>query len=400
MTSRIWCLLLKIKPRLPAGVPALAISGDLAEGEVGIPYSSGFVLAGGVAPYTSVASGLPSWASINSTTGAITGNPDAAASTSVTVTATDAGGSPPAARTDSIVIYDELTLSGSLTSPINLGDSYSDGLTASGGKTPYFFEIISGSLPDGLTINSGTGLITGTATTAATFNFTYSVTDALGGNAISLDTIVVNGPAGFGFNPADKGTHIVLSNGNFSCATSGAGGWESVRSVTSHSSGKYLLGAEFQYTTGGAGVRMIGLADSSASLASYLGGGGGKALAWQFGTTHQETGGPTFHGSFDSTLPTPSDAPANTKYQGLMAIDFAIGVWLSDHTQSAWMGGGDPVAGTNPTFTFDSAAGSTFFAAMSVYLTEPSAQTIFTSGPWPSTVAALAATCTGFSDWG
>lgn len=46
-----------------------------------------------------------------------------------------------------------------------------------GGVTPYSFAVTDGSLPDGLALNSETGIITGTATTLGEFSFTVTCTD-------------------------------------------------------------------------------------------------------------------------------------------------------------------------------------------------------------------------------
>jgi hypothetical protein len=56
--------------------------------------------------------------------------------------------------------------------------AYSSSLVATGGTQPYKFSISSGSLPSGLTLNTSTGAITGTPTTAGTYSFTASVTDS------------------------------------------------------------------------------------------------------------------------------------------------------------------------------------------------------------------------------
>jgi hypothetical protein len=51
-------------------------------------------------------------------------------------------------------------------------------LTASGGTTPYTWSITSGSLPPGLSLNTGTGAIAGTPTAAGTYSFTAQVSDS------------------------------------------------------------------------------------------------------------------------------------------------------------------------------------------------------------------------------
>ena len=56
--------------------------------------------------------------------------------------------------------------------------AYTATLTASGGTSPYTWSIAGGSLPSGLTLNAGSGAITGTPTATGTFSFTVQVRDA------------------------------------------------------------------------------------------------------------------------------------------------------------------------------------------------------------------------------
>jgi len=70
------------------------------------------------------------------------------------------------------------------TAPIALADlttnqSASLALTGSGGTPPYSYTLLSGKLPDGMTLASD-GTISGTPTTAGQFNFIYELTDSLG----------------------------------------------------------------------------------------------------------------------------------------------------------------------------------------------------------------------------
>lgn len=59
-----------------------------------------------------------------------------------------------------------------------VGVAYNQTLSATGGKTPYTWSISDGTLPPGLSLNPGTGLVSGTPTTAGTFNFTIRCTGA------------------------------------------------------------------------------------------------------------------------------------------------------------------------------------------------------------------------------
>ena len=70
---------------------------------------------------------------------------------------------------------------GSLTAPV-IGSSYSQTLTASGGTSPYTFTVISGSLPAGLSLNSG-GVLSGTPTAVGTFTFTVQAQDSTSGGS-------------------------------------------------------------------------------------------------------------------------------------------------------------------------------------------------------------------------
>lgn len=59
-----------------------------------------------------------------------------------------------------------------------VGEPYSAEVAVAGGTPPYTFAIIAGTLPDGLTLDTVTGIISGTPTTAGVFNFTIQVTDS------------------------------------------------------------------------------------------------------------------------------------------------------------------------------------------------------------------------------
>lgn len=78
-----------------------------------------------------------------------------------------------------------------------VGTAYSETITAQGGTSPYTYAVTSGSLPAGLSLSSS-GVISGTPTTAATSNFTITVTDANGFTGSQAFQITIATPSNGG----------------------------------------------------------------------------------------------------------------------------------------------------------------------------------------------------------
>ena len=184
----------------PAPVPPPAITtASLPGGTVGVFYNQTLAASGGTTPYSwSLASGsLPAGLSLNSSTGAITGIP-AGPGTTTTFTArvTEAGAS---ARSDTqglsiaIVVAPLAIATTSLPSGI-VGVPYSQTLAATGGVPSYTWTRIAGKLPNGLTLNSSTGAITGKPSKWGTYTFTLRVTDTQGTQASKSFTVQINRP--------------------------------------------------------------------------------------------------------------------------------------------------------------------------------------------------------------
>lgn len=72
-----------------------------------------------------------------------------------------------------------LTVSGSLPTA-TIGIAYSGSIQVTGGTAPYAFALVYGTLPAGLSLDSKTGAISGTALTVGSYLFSISATDNLG----------------------------------------------------------------------------------------------------------------------------------------------------------------------------------------------------------------------------
>ena len=175
----------------------------LAAGLVGSAYSATLAATSGTAPYTwSLVSGtLPAGLSLNTSTGAITGAPTTAGTSSITVQAADTKGLV-GTKALSIAVTAPAVLAISTTSLAGgtVGTAYSVTLAAAGGTKPYTWSISTGTLPAGLTLNSSTGAITGTPTTSGASSITVRVTDAAARTitkALSINVVLPAIPGAF-----------------------------------------------------------------------------------------------------------------------------------------------------------------------------------------------------------
>ncbi len=184
--------------------PSISFSPTLPGGNVGVAYT-GSVAATGVlgAPTYTIASGsLPADLSLNPSTGAITGTPKAAdaGTATFTVTVTDAYGDTATSGSLSIAIAaaPAITFTGSVPTTGTYGVAFSGSAAATGGAGALTYSISAGALPPDLSLNAGTGAITGTPSKAAdvgAFNFTVKAADAYGDSATQSYTLTISYPA-------------------------------------------------------------------------------------------------------------------------------------------------------------------------------------------------------------
>jgi hypothetical protein len=161
----------------------------------GAAYTGSVTPSGGHSPYTyAVQTGaLPTGISLNASTGAISGSSTSVGSYAGTFRVTDVGGRTADTAAFAFDVTAALSISKSFADGTE-NTAYSGSATASGGATPYTYSVFSGALPTGLTLNAGTGAVTGTPTTPGTFNFVIRVTDNLGAtaNAASQQVVIAN----------------------------------------------------------------------------------------------------------------------------------------------------------------------------------------------------------------
>ena len=184
----------------------------LSPGTAGSAYSTTFV-ATGTTPITwSVSAGsLPTGMGLNSSTGAYTGTPTVAGTYTFTIRATNAGGSD--SDPYQHVINPSSSGAPAITGPASpltdgtQGTPYSATFTATG-TAPITWGF-TGTLPPGLALDASTGAYTGTPTTAGTYNFTITATNAAGSDSDPYQHTIA-GPV----PPAITGPASPLSPGN------------------------------------------------------------------------------------------------------------------------------------------------------------------------------------------
>lgn len=176
------------------GGSALAVQtvSPLPGGQIGVAYAAGLTATGGVPPYTwaKTAGTLPAGllldanGAVTGTAGEIYGTPTGSPGTAsgLTFQVTDSVAS--TASTGSLSLTTTAALLDITTTSLPdgaIGTVYSQTLAAVNGTAPYTWSVISGAFPPGLTLNTSTGVISGTPTVPGLASFTVQCTDSTGG---------------------------------------------------------------------------------------------------------------------------------------------------------------------------------------------------------------------------
>jgi uncharacterized protein YhjY with autotransporter beta-barrel domain len=186
----------------------------LPGGTIGTAYNQTVTASGGTGGYTfAVTSGaLPTGLALSSG-GALTGTPSASGPFNFTIEATDSSANTGSRAYAVTIGAAPLTVNPATLPNGQQGTAYNQTIVASGGVGPYSYAVLSGSLPTGLSLDPGTGAITGTPSAGGTFNFTIQATDAqpstgtraytvnIGTNSLTVNPASLpNGTQGVGYN--------------------------------------------------------------------------------------------------------------------------------------------------------------------------------------------------------
>jgi putative Ig domain-containing protein len=156
-------------------------NGALEQGSTGVDYSFQLLFVGGVPPRTwTPGTGLmPPGLSLSSS-GLISGKPTQVGTFTFSVRLTDSAPTTVTSQPLQITVIPGplvIVTTGDLTRG-TASSPYSFTLQKLGGASPYTWELASGALPAGLTLNTASGVVSGTPNTFGTFTFTVKLTDS------------------------------------------------------------------------------------------------------------------------------------------------------------------------------------------------------------------------------
>lgn len=184
--------------------PLAIATASLPGGKKGVAYSYTLQGSGGKPPYTWQGSGLPPGLSLNTNTGVISGTPTASGTYTVTLTMSDSAGGDAGSASKNLQLVIGASSSGGGggggTTTLNISmASPPDGkedidfthiFKATGGRSPYSFEVTGGALPEGVSLAKD-GTLKGKPIIAGSYKFTITVRDANGRTSSHTFTWVV-----------------------------------------------------------------------------------------------------------------------------------------------------------------------------------------------------------------
>jgi hypothetical protein len=206
-----------------AAIPITVNPATLPNTTVGVAYSQTATATGGTGSYTFSRTGtLPTGLSL-SATGALTGTPTAAGTFNFSIVATDSA-SATGSRVYAVTINPAIVVNPATLPAGTVGGAYSQTISTTGGSGGVTFGVTAGALPVGVSLDTSSGVVSGTPTTAGTSNFTITATDNVGATGLRAYSVTIN--AGIAVNPATlPATTISVPYAQTVTATGGNGSY-------------------------------------------------------------------------------------------------------------------------------------------------------------------------------
>ncbi len=204
----------------PAPVTPPVITSSLsASGGIGTAFNYDIIATNNPTSFNAVH--LPTGLSVDTTSGIISGVPTESGNFSVTLNASNAGGTGTA--TLGLTIFSALSITTPSPLPDGMvGNVYAQTFSAVAGKIPYVWSVSSGNLPNGIALDSTTGIIGGTPVTGGSTGFIITVTDANNVTAAKSFTLMIDAaksspPPQDSSHPATQG---IIKDGKPVCVAS------------------------------------------------------------------------------------------------------------------------------------------------------------------------------------
>ena len=199
--------------------PPTVTSPNTASGTAGVPFSYQITASGFPTGFN--ATGLPGGLTVNTMTGLISGTPSAAFAGPITVTASNGAGPNNLVVTLTIVLLAPTVTSAATANGTQLA-AFSYQITANNLPASYGAT----GLPAGLSVNTMTGLISGTPGTGGTFNIMVSATNATGTGSKAVAITISNIPP-----PSTSNLNVGVTFGTATTIDLGAAAGGSVTSA-------------------------------------------------------------------------------------------------------------------------------------------------------------------------